>query len=358
MKRLARPIPTAPLILAGPALVLGLYAGLQRLGLHLPGSSTSIPAGHGPLMIVGFLAALIGFERAVRGGRRWLLAAPFCAGVSALTSLWSISFSAGLATVAGVLLLVAALDDLRGARWLVAVPHTCAALALCIGSLRWWSGDPLPAVIGAWLGFPLASILGDRLELHSPQARRDDRAWFIIPLAIAVLAGALTANWLTPHKPWVLAAACAALALWLLIFDREGMGFHRPGLPRYHAIGRTLGALWLAVAALALVALPTQPAGMIYDAQLHLLLVGFVLNFIFAHGPVVFAGLFGKTPYWHPWLPVPALMLQFGIVFRIFGDFSQSTELRLVGGVTTALAFVLFLVVTHLKVGRPVPEID
>ncbi len=355
MKRLARPIPTAPLMLAGPALILGVYAGLQRLGLPLPGVTTAVPTSHGPMMIVGFFAALISFERAVRGGRRWLLAAPVCAGASALISLWSVDLSAALAIVAAALLLIAASSDLRGERPLVAVPHTCAALALTVGSVRWWLGDPLPAVIGAWIGFPMLSILGDRLELHSPQARRDDRAWLIVPTALVLLAGALTANWLVPRTPWLLAGGCTLLAAWLLRFDREGLGFHRPGLPRYHAIGRTCGAMWLLIGAVALIALPLQPAGMVYDAQVHLLLVGFVLNFVFAHGPVVFSGLFGKVPYWHPWLPAPLLMLQLGIFFRLFGDFGKSPELRIVGGVATALAFILFLVVTHLRVGRPVP---
>lgn len=59
-------------------LLVATWAGLRRMGWALP-TPNSLVAGHGPLMVSGFLGTLIGLERAVAladlGGwldvRRW-----------------------------------------------------------------------------------------------------------------------------------------------------------------------------------------------------------------------------------------------------------------------------------------------
>jgi hypothetical protein len=47
--------------LAGVFLLFGLWAGTVRLGWALPAPSESFMVYHGPLMLIGFLGALIGF---------------------------------------------------------------------------------------------------------------------------------------------------------------------------------------------------------------------------------------------------------------------------------------------------------
>ncbi len=51
--------------LAAAALLVGLWAGLVRLGWAIPPGPPSWVANHGPLMICGFLGTLITLERAV-----------------------------------------------------------------------------------------------------------------------------------------------------------------------------------------------------------------------------------------------------------------------------------------------------
>ena len=62
----------------------------------------------------------------------------------------------------------------------------------------------------------------------------------------------------------------------------------RTGLTRFIALNLLIGYVWLVVSgALALVA-GQQAAGLIYDAMLHTLFLGFVFGMIFGHAPVIF----------------------------------------------------------------------
>ena len=53
------------------ALLVALWAGLLRLGWVLP-STRGLALAHGPLMVSGFLGALIALERAVALKIRWM----------------------------------------------------------------------------------------------------------------------------------------------------------------------------------------------------------------------------------------------------------------------------------------------
>src|SRR5688572_20290792 len=54
-----------PMISAILALLLGMWAGLMRIGWTLPTFHPTLISLHGPLMVCGFLGVLIGIERAV-----------------------------------------------------------------------------------------------------------------------------------------------------------------------------------------------------------------------------------------------------------------------------------------------------
>src|SRR5699024_3620313 len=71
------------LLLAAAGLLAGLYAGLLRLGLlQTTGAPAVSPLLHGPLMINGFLGALIGLERAAALERKWAYLAPLFMGIA------------------------------------------------------------------------------------------------------------------------------------------------------------------------------------------------------------------------------------------------------------------------------------
>ena len=70
------PAARAPLLVLGfVALLLGVAGGLVRLGLALPATTAGI-AWHGALMASAFFGTLIALERAVAIGRRWAYLAP------------------------------------------------------------------------------------------------------------------------------------------------------------------------------------------------------------------------------------------------------------------------------------------
>ncbi|MCB0184615.1 MAG: hypothetical protein KDE31_10125, partial [Caldilineaceae bacterium] len=79
-------LPTRLPLLAGAllALLVGLWAGLLRVGWNWPLLLPTLPLSHGPLMINGFLGTLIGLERAVALGKRWAYLAPLSAATGTL----------------------------------------------------------------------------------------------------------------------------------------------------------------------------------------------------------------------------------------------------------------------------------
>src|SRR5512139_2030168 len=89
------------LALALASLVAAILAGLFRLGWQVPVVSASSVPLHGALMICGFFGTLIGLERAVALGARWLYLWPILAGISGLAAVSGASRTAAvLATLA------------------------------------------------------------------------------------------------------------------------------------------------------------------------------------------------------------------------------------------------------------------
>lgn len=155
-------------------LAAGVWAGLVRMGWALPGRSSHLAAEHGPLLVIGFFASLIGLERAVALGRGWAFAGPSAAALSIVALLAGVPSlvvrtSATLA-VAGVALVFAYLA------WRAHMLHLgvmlAGTLAWVWGNLGWLAGWPLGEVVPAWLAGDHQDEAGERLELGRFMARR------------------------------------------------------------------------------------------------------------------------------------------------------------------------------------------
>jgi hypothetical protein len=72
------------LLPGGVALLLGIDAGLQLIGVPAVPVSQRLPDSHGPLLVLGFVGTLIALERAVALRRRGGFAAPALLGVGGL----------------------------------------------------------------------------------------------------------------------------------------------------------------------------------------------------------------------------------------------------------------------------------
>ena len=334
----------APLLALGAiCLVIGIGAGLARLGWGVPGWAAQAAGLHAALMIVGFFGTVIALERAVALGQWWGYVAPPALALAALAAtLGAWPYATAFAAAGAATLLAVAFVQALQARALHGWVLAGGALSFAAGVALWVGGAGLLSAIACWLAFFVFTISGERLELARVlQPAPAVRAWFIAAAAlfalgtVAVVLG-LDARWQS------LGAGLALLAAWLAAHDIARRTVRQTGLTRYIAVCLLAGYFWLAVAGL----LFASGAGLAraWDAALHALLVGFVLSMVFGHAPIIFpAVLRVKLPY-TPWLYLPLALLHASLLLRVAGAATESLAARAWGGAGHAAAIALFIV--------------
>lgn len=335
-----------PTILLGlVCLVLGLWAGLLRLGWGLPIPDPSLAEAHGTLMVNGVLATLIGLERAVALGRRSFYSAP------AMTAAGSIALAVGLPGSEGIPLLVLG-SAVTLAMFLVILRrlpaiHTLAlasgAACLVAGNLLWWNGADIPLLIPWWGSFLVLVIAAERLELtRIVRISRQRRAIFVGGLGLDLMGCVLSLESFSLGCV-VLALSWAILATWLLIHDVAWMNLSRPGLPRFTAVCLIAGYGWLAAGSLLILGFGgIETNGLVYDAQLHAVFLGFVLSLVFAHAPIILPAVTGRPLPFHPVLYAAPVILNISVAARVLADLKGYYLLREWAGLFNAVAIVLF----------------
>jgi len=88
-----------PLVIGAVAMAFGLWTGLVRIGLSLPGGTFLASELHGAFMIAGFLGTVISLERAVALGRWWAYTAPALSAAGALALIASAPHASALAFI-------------------------------------------------------------------------------------------------------------------------------------------------------------------------------------------------------------------------------------------------------------------
>src|SRR5512139_3661327 len=83
------------LVLGFVSLLLGLLAGEARIGWSVPLPRPDLIMLHGPLMVSGFLGTLIGLERSVAIGRRFLYLGPAASAAGAVLLIAGAPVTAG-----------------------------------------------------------------------------------------------------------------------------------------------------------------------------------------------------------------------------------------------------------------------
>jgi hypothetical protein len=341
------------LLLAVASLAAGIGGGLARVELWLPGVPDRAAALHGPLMVVGFLATLIGVERAAALGRPWGWSAP------ALSGLGGVALAAGAppgpALLAAGSLALAAVLAAGTARhrtpWL-AVQAIGAAL-LVLGTALFAADGGAPRAVQPWAAFLVLTVVAERRELsrvaEPPAWAR--RAFAALAAAAAVAAAASVA--LPDAGVRAAGAAWLGLALWLARFDLARRSVRRPGLPRYMGAALLAGMAWLALAGVLALAGGLPPAGPWRDAVLHALFVGFVFSMVFGHAPVIFPAVLGVRIEFRRRFWAHLALLHAGLVLRVAGDLAEGEVLRAGGAFLNALAILLFFASTAAAVRRP-----
>ncbi len=349
-RRLAAPGPgTArlrlpPILLGLVALAFGLWAGLDRLGWALPLPTAALEEAHGPLMISGVLASLIGVERAVGLQRPILLLAPLGGAVGAILLVFGQTF-AGEALVnlgaAGLVLMFAEILGRQSA--LYSATQLGGAVALAAGDLYWMGGGSvIEAIVPWWIAFLVLVIGGERLEL-SRLLRLPPLAQGTFVATALALPIACTLSLLDLRLGYEgVGVGLIAWALWLGRYDLARRTVHASGAPRFMAVALLTGYGWLGIAGgLALWTAPVE-GGLLYDATLHSVFLGFVLSMILAHSLVIFPSVLRRAvPFSWPFY-APLGLLHASVALRVGADLAGRADLQAWAGLLNVATIVLF----------------
>lgn len=359
----ARPRRLLVLALAGLGLLGGLTGSLVLLGVIEPGllggGGTRVAAGHGLLMVLGFLGTLIALERAVALGRAWGYAAPVAAGLGGVALLvgvpapWpTLLFGLGGTTLVAMYV---AFDRIE--RSLQTTIQGLGAAAWLGAALVLLAGRGVPGVV-VWLaGFLVLTIAGERLDL-ARLGGIGGTARLALGGAIALVVGGAVASTVAPDPGVRLAGlGFVGLAAWLARFDIARRTIRLPGAPRFIAVALLLGYGWLAVAGLVWLGAGGVGGGLLYDALLHALFLGFVMSMVFAHAPIILPAVTGLPLPYRPWFVAHLGLLHLGLLARVgFGDLVGSVAAWQAGGVLNVAAVLLFVVASVVasagEVGR------
>lgn len=336
------------LVPAALSLLAGLDAGLVRLGGPTPVASERLGDVHGPVMVLGFLGALVALERAVALRRAWAYAAPVLLGAGGL------ALSAPLPRVLGQVLLldgavtlVAVLLALWGRRLddTVLVEALGAGLASLAALLM--LRVEIPATVPLLAGFVVLTIAAERVELaalHLPSGAARTLVVLALPLAgsatlAAVLPGPGTRSF---------GVALLLLVTWLGPRDVAVRLVRTSGLPRFAAVAMLAGYAWLGLAGAAWVAVGPTTSARAHDLVVHSVFLGFTMSMVMAHAPVILPAVLRRPLPWHPAFWLPLALLHTMLALRVAGDVAGAEPLVVVGGTGTAVALLLLPVTAAL----------
>jgi hypothetical protein len=331
-----------PLAIGALAMVFGLWTGLTRLGVVLPGGMPRIAELHGALMISGFLGTLISLERAVALGRWWGYAAPFLSSLGAVALLVGMPHIAALTFVsAGGFLAVASASFLVRQPALFTIVLAAGAVCWGIGSGQWLIGDSMPAVAGWWLSFLILTIAAERLELSRIVSPPPSSQVMFAAAALLLLIGSARGELAQISAPFT-AAGLLGCAAWLLHHDLARRTIRLAGLPRFSAVCILAGHAWLAVAGILILLAPPGATAFSYDAAVHAIAIGFVLSMVLGHAPIILPAVLGARVRYTSFAYVPVALLHASVLLRIGSDMLERLDLRTGSGMVTVLALVSY----------------
>ncbi|HJV93090.1 MAG TPA: hypothetical protein VJ572_06395, partial [Azonexus sp.] len=112
------------------------------------------------------------------------------------------------------------------------------------------------------------------------------------------------------------------------------------------------GYAWLGFGGLVAATTGTAATGLVYDAMLHAIFVGFVFSMVIGHAPIIFPAVMRvKIPY-HPFFYLPLLALHASLVLRGAGSFGDTWAWRQAGAILNALSLALFVLTILASVAR------
>lgn len=332
-----------PLLAMGfVALVLGVGAGLARLGWAMPATAVDLAAWHGPLLLCGFFGTVIALERAVAIGRLWSYAAPSIAGIGTFAILThALVFAIACMIVAGAVLLVATIDIQRRQPALFTTVLVAAAACWLIGSLFWAFGAAVYGVAAWWLLFLILTIAAERLELSRflPPSRSATRAF--IAIVNVMIASLIFVE--HPIGRIAFGVSLVALAMWLIKQDIARRTVRARGLTRYIAVCLLAGYAWLAVGGLLIAVFDALYPSLARDAALHAIGLGFVFSMVFGHAPIIVPAVLRVSLPYRPLFYLPLVLLHASLLVRVLAPVAGFAFAQ-TGAMGNAIALAAFIV--------------
>lgn len=323
--------------------MLGLWAGLARLGLTLPGGVPVMAEFHGALMISGFLGTVICLERAVALGRWWAYAAP---ALSAIGAFFLFVASPLFAAVAFLLASVALTvnSTVVVGRQPALFTMTLAVAAACwgIGTITWIAGHSAAEITGWWLGFLVLTVAAERLELSrllSPP--RLSQVTFTLAASLIII-GAGRGAFTGAGAPFS-GAGLFMSTLWLVKHDVALRTVRQSGQTRFSATCMLAGYFWLGIAGLALLVIPPDTMTFSYDATVHAITIGFILSMIFGHAPIILPAVTGLRVEYSTWAYTPLVILHVSVLVRLVADLFEWINVRIISGPLTIIALATYV---------------
>ncbi len=334
------------LFLALLALLAGLWAGLLRMGWVLPDIHINLTMAHGALLVSGFLGTIIAMERVVALRNTWLYIVPLLSGVGWVVSLAlpRTSFGPLLITLGSLGMVFILGIMIRREPVIHVIVIGVGALSWFIGNALWLSGLAIYQIVFWWAAFLVLTITGERLELSRVlRMTRKKLTLFMISSGL-FLAGIIVGMFAPQIGTRLSGLGMVALALWLLRFDIARRNLrHRLPLTRYIALCLYIGYIWLGFAGLLNLWFGAVYAGVIYDAILHSIFVGFTISMIFGHAPIILPAVLNLALPYHPSFYVSLALLHTSLIMRVVGDLGGWFDLRRWGGMLNEISILLFL---------------
>jgi hypothetical protein len=332
-------------------LLAAMWAGLLRMGWHMPPLSPVLAGIHGPLMVSGFLGTLISLERSVGVGKAWTYMAPIATGLGALGLLFGLPvWLAALLISFGSLVQTAVFIYITSKQPAMhSVVMTVATILWFIGNLLWLFGFGIPTVVPWWAGYLVLTIAGERLEL-SRLLFLSETKQRLFYAAVAVLVIGLVTVVVWPILGWrVVGLGFVAIAAWLLTNDIARRTIQQQGLTKFIAACMLSGYVWLSVGGILAIVWGFLYGGR-YDAVLHSIFLGFVMGMIFGHAPVIFPSVLGvQMPFRSAFYGHLAL-LDLSLFLRVGGDLIEWYPAQKWGAMLNVFAVLFFLGNTLLAI--------
>ncbi len=342
--QLSNKLLVAFLAFAALGLLTGLYAGLAKLGYFIE-ANLQIPGGlHGPLMINAFLGTLISLERAAALEKRWALSGPFLMAASVVFMLFvDLFFGAWLFAIGSFAVTVTLLYICKLQPKIYHFIMATGGATLFVGNLLFLWGYSVFEIVIWWMGFPVLTIFGERLELNRIMRPPKKAQWTFVSFILLWVVGTVLLHFSRIHGWHLVMAGTLATALWLIKYDIARKTIKSVQWTKYSAWCLLSGYGWLIATGITgfITGLPT--AGPIYDALLHMVFVGFVFSMIFAHASVIIPSLSGKIIPWNQYFYLPFFLLHGSLLIRVLGDFMGSYSVRSAGSWINVIAILFFL---------------